>query len=53
MRPALPGATISLVGSAILAFLATFLAGAVEAVEALTIVLAVGVVRGWRSSSSS
>src|SRR6266536_1668431 len=34
----------------ILLFLATFLASAVEAVEALTIVLAVGVVRGWRSS---
>jgi uncharacterized membrane protein len=30
-------------------FLTTFLASAVEAVEALTIVLAVGVVRGWRS----
>ena len=29
---------------------ATFLASAVEAVEALTIVLAVGVVRGWRST---
>jgi uncharacterized membrane protein len=28
----------------------TFLASAVEAVEALTIVLAVGVVRGWRST---
>jgi uncharacterized membrane protein len=31
-------------------FLTTFLASAVEAVEALTIVLAVGVVRGWRST---
>jgi uncharacterized membrane protein len=30
--------------------LATFLASAVEAVEALTIVLAVGVTRGWRST---
>ena len=30
-------------------FLATFLASGVEAVEALTIVLALGVVRGWRS----
>ena len=30
-------------------FLATFLASGVEAVEALTIVLAVGVVHGWRS----
>jgi uncharacterized membrane protein len=50
MRLALPGETIWLVGSAILSFLATFLASAVEAVEALTIVLAVGVVRGWRST---
>jgi uncharacterized membrane protein len=33
-----------------LLFLATFLASAVEAVEALTIVLAVGTVRGWRST---
>jgi uncharacterized membrane protein len=31
-------------------FLASFLASAVEAVEALTIVLAVGVTRGWRST---
>jgi uncharacterized membrane protein len=31
-------------------FLTTFVASAVEAVEALTIVLAVGVVRGWRST---
>jgi len=37
------------VSSDVLLFLATFLASAVEAVEALTIVLAVGVVRGWRS----
>jgi uncharacterized membrane protein len=36
--------------SNILLFLTTFLASAVEAVEALTIVLAVGVVRGWRST---
>jgi uncharacterized membrane protein len=35
--------------SAALLFLAAFLASAVEMVEALTIVLAVGVVRGWRS----
>jgi uncharacterized membrane protein len=35
---------------AVFAFLTTFLASAVEAVEALTIVLAVGVVRGWRST---
>jgi uncharacterized membrane protein len=33
-----------------LLFLAAFLAAAVEMVEALTIVLAVGVVRGWRSA---
>src|SRR5438477_4216926 len=36
--------------SDVLIFAATFLASAVEAVEALTIVLAVGVVRGWRST---
>src|SRR5947208_2302958 len=36
--------------SDVILFLATFLASAVEAVEALTIVLAVGVVRGWRST---
>lgn len=35
--------------SGLLLFLAAFLASAVEAVEALTIVLAVGVTRGWRS----
>jgi uncharacterized membrane protein len=35
--------------SAILLFLTAFLASAVEMVEALTIVLAVGVTRGWRS----
>src|ERR1044072_1969537 len=29
---------------------ATFLASAVESVEALTIILAVGVTRGWRST---
>ncbi len=34
----------------VILFLATFLASGVEAVEALTIVLAVGVVRGWRST---
>jgi uncharacterized membrane protein len=38
------------VGHDVILFLATFLASAVEAVEALTIVLAVGVVRGWRST---
>jgi uncharacterized membrane protein len=36
--------------SGLLLFGTTFLASAVEAVEALTIVLAVGVVRGWRST---
>jgi uncharacterized membrane protein len=35
--------------SALLLVAASFLASGVEAVEALTIVLAVGVVRGWRS----
>ena len=35
--------------SAVFIFVAAFLASAVEMVEALTIVLAVGVVRGWRS----
>jgi uncharacterized membrane protein len=34
----------------VLLFLTAFFASAVEAVEALTIVLAVGVVRGWRST---
>jgi uncharacterized membrane protein len=37
------------VSSTLLLFLTTFAASAVEAVEALTIVLGVGVVRGWRS----
>ena len=36
-------------GSGAVSFLATFLASGVEAVEPLTIVLGVGVVRGWRS----
>ena len=36
--------------STILIFLGAFLASAVEMVEALTIVLGVGVVRGWRST---
>ena len=36
--------------SSVLLFLGTFLASAVEAVEALTVVLAVGIVRGWRST---
>src|SRR6476660_3307755 len=34
----------------VLLFLAAFLASVVEMVEALTIVLAVGVTRGWRST---
>jgi len=34
----------------VILFVTTFFASAVEAVEALTIVLAVGVVRGWRST---
>jgi uncharacterized membrane protein len=38
------------VSSDVLLFFTTFVASAVEAVEALTIVLAVGVVRGWRST---
>jgi uncharacterized membrane protein len=38
------------VSSDVVLFLTTFLASAVEVVEALTIVLAVGVVRGWRST---
>jgi len=37
-------------GGATALVVATFLASAVEAVEALTIVLAVGVTRGWRST---
>ena len=36
-------------GHGVILFLTTFLASGVEAVEALTIVLAVGIVRGWRS----
>ena len=36
--------------SGVFLFLAAFLASAVEGVEALTIVLAVGVARGWRST---
>jgi uncharacterized membrane protein len=36
--------------SSILVVLGSFLASAVEAVEALTIVLGVGIVRGWRST---
>jgi uncharacterized membrane protein len=35
----------------VLLFLAAFLASAVEMVEALTIVLAVGITRGWRSTT--
>ncbi len=36
--------------SALFLFLASFLASAVEGVEALTIVLALGITRGWRST---
>ena len=36
--------------SAVFLVLSSFLASAVEAVEALTIVLAAGVARGWRSA---
>ena len=36
--------------SATFLFLAAFLASAVEMVEALTIVLAIGITRGWRSA---
>jgi uncharacterized membrane protein len=36
--------------SGLFVFLASFLASAVEMVEALTIVLAAGVTRGWRST---
>jgi uncharacterized membrane protein len=36
----------------VLLFLAAFLASAVEMVEALTIVLAVGITRGWRSAAA-
>lgn len=36
--------------AAIIAFLTAFLGSAVESVEALTVVLAVGVARGWRSA---
>jgi uncharacterized membrane protein len=38
--------------TAVVLFLSAFLASAVEMVEALTIVLAVGVTRGWRSAAS-
>ena len=39
--------------SDVLLFLGVFLASAVVAVEALTVVLAVGVTRGWRSTSQA
>src|SRR5712691_12523453 len=42
--------TGSMTTSAMMLILAAFLASAVEAVEAFTLVLAVGVTRGWRSS---
>src|SRR5690349_9310258 len=40
----------AVVAPGLLLFLTTFLASAVEMVEALTIVLAVGLTRGWRSA---
>lgn len=40
----------ALTTSAVILVLSTFLACAVEAVEALTVVLAVGVTRGWRAA---
>src|SRR4051812_8079133 len=49
-RPDRPGGTAAMTTSAVLIVLGTFLASAVEMVEALTIVLGVGTVRGWRST---
>src|SRR6476646_5586322 len=45
-----PAGATSVTGGTTGLVVATFLASAVEAVEALTIVLAVGVTRGWRST---
>src|SRR5262245_7524674 len=39
-----------MLSSSIFLVISTFLASAVEMVEALTIVLAIGVTRGWRSA---
>jgi uncharacterized membrane protein len=47
---ALPFAATVTHGSTVVLVVAVFLASAVEAVEALTIVLAVGLTRGWRPS---
>jgi len=43
-------ATVTAHGGSVVMVVAVFLASAVEMVEALTIVLAVGVTRGWRSA---
>src|SRR5262249_27523543 len=49
--PVKPGAISSVAEmSAVFLVLSSFLASAVEMVEALTIVLAAGLARGWRSS---
>src|ERR1700760_675933 len=48
--PVKPGAVSSSAVSAVFLVLSSFLASAVEMVEALTIVLAAGLSRGWRSS---
>src|SRR5262249_19203285 len=42
--------TRSMLTSMVMLVLAAFLASAVEAVEAFTLVLAIGVTRGWRST---
>jgi uncharacterized membrane protein len=49
-NPGRIGDPVSVSTSAILVLLGAFLASAVEMVEALTIVLGVGIVRGWRST---
>jgi uncharacterized membrane protein len=49
-RPHRIGDAVEVSTSAILVLLGAFLASAVEFVEALTIVLGVGIVRGWRST---
>src|SRR6478672_10266259 len=45
----IPSEENRMITGAVILVLAAFLASAVEAVEALTVVLAVGVTRGWRS----
>src|SRR6478672_2112024 len=49
-RPTRIGDAVEVSTSAILILLGAFLASAVEMVEALTIVLGVGIIRGWRST---